>query len=85
MGVNLVRLGNSVTVEPKSKLQNIDYNVPGDPSSAAFLIAIGVLRSKELNIQNVLLNERRIGFLKILRKKSKFAKPSFFNHLLFYR
>ena len=68
MGVNLVRLGNSVTVEPKSKLQNIDYNVPGDPSSAAFLIAIGVLRSKELNIQNVLLNERRIGFLKILRK-----------------
>jgi 5-enolpyruvylshikimate-3-phosphate synthase len=26
------------------------------------------LRSKELNIKNVLLNERRIGFLKILRK-----------------
>jgi 3-phosphoshikimate 1-carboxyvinyltransferase len=68
MGVNLVRLGNSVTVEPKSKLQNIDYYVPGDPSSAAFLIAIGVLKSKELNIKNVLLNERRIGFLKILRK-----------------
>jgi len=68
MGVNLVRLGNSITMEPKSKLKNIDYNVPGDPSSAAFLIAIGVLRSKELNIKNVLLNERRIGFLKILRK-----------------
>ena len=68
MGVNLVRLGNSVTVEPNSKLQNIDYYVPGDPSSAAFLIAIGVLKSKELNIKNVLLNERRIGFLKILRK-----------------
>ena len=68
MGVNLVRLGNSVTVEPKSRLQNIDYYVPGDPSSAAFLIAIGVLKIKELNIKNVLLNERRIGFLKILKK-----------------
>tara|TARA_B100000900_G_scaffold138042_1_gene116972 strand:+ start:1869 stop:3140 length:1272 start_codon:yes stop_codon:yes gene_type:complete len=68
MGVTLVRMGNSVTVEPKSKLQNIDYYVPGDPSSAAFLIAIGVLKSKELNIKNVLLNERRIGFLKILKK-----------------
>ncbi len=68
MGVNLVRLGNSVTIEPKSRLQNIEYYVPGDPSSAAFLIAIGVLKSKELNIKNVLLNERRIGFLKILKK-----------------
>tara|TARA_X000001036_G_scaffold292514_1_gene271803 strand:- start:5757 stop:7028 length:1272 start_codon:yes stop_codon:yes gene_type:complete len=68
MGVNLVRLGNSVTVEPNSRLKNIEYYVPGDTSSAAFLIAIGVLQSKELNIKNVLLNERRIGFLKILKK-----------------
>ena len=50
MGVNLVRLGNSVTVEPKSRLQNIDYYVPGDPSSAAFLIAIGAVSYTHLTL-----------------------------------
>ena len=42
--------------------------VAGDPSSAAFLIAIGLLMSKKVVIKNVLLNERRIGFLKVLKR-----------------
>ena len=68
MGVNTVRLGNSITVEPVSSLRSIDYTVPGDPSSAAFLIALGLMKSKKLIIKDVLLNERRIGFLKILKR-----------------
>ena len=68
MGVNIVRLGNTSTVAPINEITSIDYLVPGDPSSAAFLIAIGLLMSKKVVIKNVLLNERRIGFLKVLKR-----------------
>ena len=68
MGVNIVRLGNTSTVAPVNEITSIDYLVPGDPSSAAFLIAIGLLKSKKVVIKNVLLNERRIGFLKVLKR-----------------
>ena len=68
MGVNVVRLGNNSTIEPVNELNSLDYLVPGDPSSAAFLISIGLLSGKKVTIKNVLLNERRIGFLKILKK-----------------
>jgi 3-phosphoshikimate 1-carboxyvinyltransferase len=68
MGVNTVRLGNSITIEPVQSLRSIDYTLPGDPSSAAFLIALGLMKSKKLIIKDVLLNERRIGFLKILKR-----------------
>ena len=68
MGVNTVRLGNSITIEPVSSLRSINYTVPGDPSSAAFLIALGLMKSEKLIIKDVLLNERRIGFLKILKR-----------------
>ena len=68
MDVNIVRLGNTSTVAPVNEITSIDYLVPGDPSSAAFLIAIGLLKSKKVVIKNVLLNERRIGFLKVLKR-----------------
>ena len=32
------------------------------------MIAIGLLKSKKVVIKNVLLNERRIGFLKVLKR-----------------
>jgi len=68
MGVNTVRLGNSVTIEPTKNLSSLDYTIPGDPSSASFLIALGLMKSNKLVIKDILLNERRIGFLKILKK-----------------
>jgi len=68
MGVNSFRLGNSITIQPVNFLNPINYKVPGDPSSAAFLLAIGVLISDKLVLKNILLNERRIGFIKTLKK-----------------
>lgn len=68
MGVNSFRLGNSITIQPVNFLKPINYKVPGDPSSAAFLLAIGVLISDKLILKNILLNERRIGFIKTLKK-----------------
>jgi 3-phosphoshikimate 1-carboxyvinyltransferase len=49
------------------ELQN--YQVPSDPSSSAFIIAIAILtKGSHLKIKNVCLNEFRIGFIKILKR-----------------
>ena len=44
--------------------------VPGDPSSAAFFTALTLLnKNSSLLIKNVCLNETRIGFYKLLKKR----------------
>ena len=68
MGVGLVRMGSSITVAPNQTLKPSSYRVPSDISSAAFLIAIGILSSDKIVLKKVLINERRIGFLKILKR-----------------
>ena len=68
MGVDLIRMGNQVTISPNASLSPVNLTVPGDPSSAAFLIAVGLLSCEKIIINNLLLNERRIGFLKIIKK-----------------
>ena len=46
-----------------------NYIVPGDPSSAAFIIILGALtKNSSVTLHNILLNEKRIGFLKVLKK-----------------
>ena len=46
-----------------------NYIVPGDPSSAAFIIVLGTLtKNSSVTLHNILLNEKRIGFLKVLKK-----------------
>ena len=50
-------------------LKNIKYNVPGDPSSAAFFITAACLKpGSKLIIKNMLYNKTRIGFIKTLKK-----------------
>ena len=45
------------------------YVVPGDPSSAAFLVVLALLtKNSNLELNNVLLNPKRIGFLNVLKK-----------------
>ena len=46
-----------------------NYTVPGDPSSAAFIIVLAVISKNScVELKNVLLNSKRIGFLKVLKK-----------------
>lgn len=48
-------------------LKPFNLKVPGDFSSAAFFIALGLLREgSEITVRNVLLNEKRTGLLKVL-------------------
>ena len=73
MGYNIKVKENSIHrfIEMKNDndLKTINYNVPGDPSSAAFLISAACLKpGSKLIIKNMLFNKTRIGFITTLKK-----------------
>ena len=67
--VKKFKKNNVISIKGKKNLYSFDYAVGSDPSSAAFLIALTLLTpgSKSI-IHNVLCNDTRIFFLKILKK-----------------
>lgn len=66
-GADISPQGLSVTVR-KSTVQPPDLDVPRDVSSAAFLIALALLSGKSMRCCDMLLNERRIGFIRVLQR-----------------
>ncbi len=68
-GVAVHRNGRHVTVVNADELLLGGVRVPGDPSSAAFLVAAGVLvPGSRLLIGDVGVNWTRTGFLRIVRR-----------------
>jgi 3-phosphoshikimate 1-carboxyvinyltransferase len=68
-GVNIHRNGRHVTVVNADELVPDSLRVPGDPSSAAFLVAAGVLvPGSRLLLSDVGVNWTRTGFLRIVRR-----------------
>lgn len=68
MGATLERNGEGVTVHPGPRLRPLDLYLPGDPSSAAFLLAAVVLiPGSAVRIPGVLLNSTRLGFVEVLQ------------------
>ena len=60
--------GNEIFLPSNQHLQKAEYDVAGDISSAAFLIAAALLaEDSHLVIRNVGLNPSRIGFLEVLQ------------------
>ena len=58
-----------ITVSGDAELQGRDVGVPGDPSSAAFLIAAAILvPGSDVTIEGVLVNATRIGFYTTLKE-----------------
>ena len=67
-----------IKISGKAQLNPIDIRVPGDPSSAAFFVALTLLnKNSSLKIKNVGLNKTRLGFYDILKKQR--AKIKFKN------
>ncbi|MBM3543157.1 MAG: 3-phosphoshikimate 1-carboxyvinyltransferase [Alphaproteobacteria bacterium] len=61
--------GRVVTVGGDAELGGFKLKIPGDPSSAAFLVAAATIcPGSEIVIEGVLLNPTRIGFLETLRE-----------------
>jgi 3-phosphoshikimate 1-carboxyvinyltransferase len=70
----LTSLGVPVTVDeftaslsPVDHLTPLELVVPGDPSSAAYMIAIGLLKKEgEVRIPEVCMNATRVGFIETM-------------------
>jgi len=69
INVKKLKRGNLILLRGQKNLYGFNYKVSSDPSSAAFLIALTLLTpGSELIIHNVLCNQTRIFFIKILKK-----------------
>ncbi|MDX1991630.1 MAG: 3-phosphoshikimate 1-carboxyvinyltransferase [bacterium] len=67
MGANIQVDGNNATIMPGAELRPMDLTVPGDFSSAAFLLVAGcIVPGSDLTIEHVNLNETRTGLLDVL-------------------
>ena len=69
MGYNIKVKENSlhrfIEMKNNKDLKTINYNVPGDPSSAAFFISAACLKpGSKLIVKNILFNKTRVGFIK---------------------
>jgi 3-phosphoshikimate 1-carboxyvinyltransferase len=68
-GVPVQVRGSEVSVEGGARLSPLTFDVPGDVSSAAFLVVAGlVVPDSFVHVENVLLNPRRTAFLDVLRR-----------------
>ena len=76
--------GKKIIVSGKNNLKSFSIRIPGDPSSAAFFIALTILKNNsKIKIKNVCLNPSRIGFYELLKKsgaKIKFKNLRKFNN-----
>ncbi|HYU51440.1 MAG TPA: 3-phosphoshikimate 1-carboxyvinyltransferase [Gemmatimonadaceae bacterium] len=67
MGADVENDGNQVCLRPAHRLDPIELEIPADPSSAAFFVAIGALASDgEVTLTDVCLNPTRTGFLEAM-------------------
>lgn len=68
-GVPITAADCTASVTGPRVLQTAEIEVPGDPSSAAFLVCAALLKPESsLQVQKVSLNRARIGFLRVLER-----------------
>jgi 3-phosphoshikimate 1-carboxyvinyltransferase len=68
-GVDVRTDGDVVSLNPRARLDGLDTDVPGDPSSAAFIAgfaALGGADTSGVAIEHVCINPTRIGAFKAL-------------------
>jgi 3-phosphoshikimate 1-carboxyvinyltransferase len=69
LGVEVVSDNGSVTLQPVADIPALDLTVPGDPSSAAFVVALATLADDaDLELHDVCLNPTRLGFIDALNR-----------------
>jgi 3-phosphoshikimate 1-carboxyvinyltransferase len=69
MGVDVENDRNQVCLRPAGRLRPIEIEVPADPSSAAFFIALASLAGEgDLTLTDVCLNPTRTGFITAMKR-----------------
>jgi 3-phosphoshikimate 1-carboxyvinyltransferase len=68
MGADIQTHGNRVTLRPGHPLHTFDLTVPGDFSSAAFLlVAASIMPDSHLVLENISINSTRTGLIEVLQ------------------
>jgi 3-phosphoshikimate 1-carboxyvinyltransferase len=68
-GYHVVEAEGWIRFSPDGRLEPFELQVPGDPSSAAFLVGAAILaQGGELRVAGVNLNPTRTGFLAVLQR-----------------
>jgi 3-phosphoshikimate 1-carboxyvinyltransferase len=68
-GYGVIEEGGWIRFSPDGRLEPFELQVPGDPSSAAFLVGAAVLaEGGELRVAGVDVNPTRTGFLAVLER-----------------
>lgn len=71
--------GQVVTLEGGQRLTATDVNVPGDPSSAAFLIVAAlIVPGSDIIVENVMMNPTRTGLFETLIEMGGFVRADNF-------
>lgn len=69
MGAHLSRTGQTIVLTPGNSLRTQEWEVPGDISSAAFLLVAGsIVPDSEILLHQVGLNPTRTGVIEILQR-----------------
>ena len=69
LGAKISKNGEKISLESPNFLESRDIYIPGDFSSAAFLIVAGLIISKsKITLKDVGLNYYRIGLIDVLKK-----------------
>jgi 3-phosphoshikimate 1-carboxyvinyltransferase len=66
LGAPVETQGTTVSLSPVDSIAPVDLTVPGDPSSAAYLVAFAVLGGGAVTIPGVCINPTRAGFIDTL-------------------
>lgn len=69
LGCSIKTSGNTISIEPPDQLYGQDIRIPGDISSAAYLITAALLTPKsDLLVKDVGINPTRSGILDVYRQ-----------------
>jgi 3-phosphoshikimate 1-carboxyvinyltransferase len=69
LGVEVASDNGTVTLQPVTDIPALDLSIPGDPSSAGFLVTLATLADDaDLEVQGVCLNPTRLGFVDVLNR-----------------
>ena len=69
MGADLQTAGDRITLTPGNPLHPLDMTIPGDFSSAAFLlVAASIVPGSHLTLHNISINPTRTGLLGVLQE-----------------
>ena len=80
-GVPTLASAREASVTGPAMLKGCRLDVPGDPSSAAFVAAAALLKpGSSVTIQNVSLNPARIGFVRTLERMGADIRESYGGH-----